>query len=119
MTNETKKVTHWKRLTNPNYIGAHDLEPGQELTVTIDSVSTEMVKCFDGKSVKEESCIVAKLKGAKKPLILNKTNCRIISRNFNTPYIEEWGGKTITMYVAKVKAFGELVDAIRIKNKKE
>lgn len=111
------KVTHWKKLTNPNYIGSHDFQPGQELTVTIETISNEMVKCFDGKAIKEEACIVAKLKGAKKPLILNKTNCKIIARNLDTPYIEEWSGKTITLYVAKVKAFGEFVEAIRIKAK--
>lgn len=111
------KVTHWKKLTNPNYIGSHDFQPGQELTVVIESVSNEMVKCFDGKSIKEESCIVAKLRGAKKPLILNKTNCKIISRNLDTPYIEQWSGNSVTLYVAKVKAFGEFVEAIRIKAK--
>lgn len=108
-------VTHWKKLTNPNYIGAHDFQPGQELTVTIDGVANEVVKCFDGKSIKEETCIVARIKGAKKPMILNKTNCKIISRNYDTPYIEDWIGKTITIYVAKVKAFGESVEALRIK----
>lgn len=113
---ETK--THWKKLTNPNYIGSHDFQPGQELTVTIEKVSNEVVKCFDGKSVKEESCIIAHIKGAKKPLILNKTNCKIISKNLGSEYIEEWAGKSITLYVAKVRAFGENVDAIRIKNTK-
>lgn len=113
---QPKQVTHWKKLTNPNYIGAHDFQPNQELTVTIEAITNELVKCFDGKSIKEESCIVAKIKGAKKPLILNRTNCKIISRNFDTSYIEEWIGKSITLYVAKVKAFGEFVDAIRIKN---
>lgn len=116
MADEPKPtVTHWKKLTNPNYIGAHDFQPGQELTVTIETISNEVVKCFDGKSIKEETCIVARLKGAKKPLILNKTNCKIISRNLDTSYIEEWSGKQIILYVAKVKAFGEFVEAIRIK----
>ena len=113
-----KKVTHWKKLTNPNYIGSHDFQPNQELTVTIETVAQELVKCFDGKSIKEEQCIVAHLKGAKKPLILNKTNCKIISRVIDTPYIEEWTGKSIILYVAKVKAFGEFVDAIRVKSQK-
>jgi len=108
-------VTHWKKLTNPNYIGAHDLQPGQELKLTIESVSNEVVKMFDGKSVKEETCIVAKIKGAKKPMILNKTNCRIISANLNTPYIEDWAGKDIIIYAAKIKAFGELTEALRVK----
>ena len=113
-----KQVTHWKKLTNPHYVGAHDLQPGQELTVVIESVSNEVVKMFDGKDVKEETCIVANLKGAKKPLILNKTNCKIISNNTGTPYIEDWVGKTITIYAAKVRAFGQMTEAIRVKNQK-
>jgi hypothetical protein len=114
---EAKQVTHWKKLTNPNYVGAHDFQPGQELTVTIESVANEVVKCFDGKQLKEETCIVAKLKGAKKPMILNKTNCKIISRNLDSSYVEEWVGKQITLYVAKVRAFGETVEALRVKAK--
>lgn len=108
-------VTHWKKLTNPNYIGSHDFQPNQELTVTIESVANEMVKNMDGK---EESCIVAKIRGAKKPLILNKTNCKLITKVLETPYIEQWSGGKIILYVAKVKAFGEIVDAIRVKNQK-
>lgn len=110
---EAAKVTHWKKLTNPNYIGAHDFQPNQELTVTIETITPEMVKNMDGK---EEQCIVAKLRGAKKPIILNKTNCKIITKLLKTPYIEEWTGQKITLYVAKVKAFGEIVEAIRVKN---
>ena len=114
---EKQPVTHWKKLTNPNYIGSHDFQPGKELTVTIESVISELVKAFDGQKLKEETCIVAKLKGAKKPLILNKTNSKIISRNLDSPYIEDWAGKQITLYVAKVRAFGEFVEAIRVKAK--
>lgn len=113
--NQNQTVTHWKKLTNPNYIGAHDFQPGQELTITIESVANEMVKNMDGK---EESCIVAKIKGAKKPLILNKTNCKLITKVLGTPYIEQWGGGKVILFVAKVKAFGEVVDAIRVKNQK-
>jgi hypothetical protein len=118
MNEQKTSVTHWKKLTNPNYIGAHDLQPGQELSVMIESVANEVVKCFDGKSVKEETCIVAKIKGAKKPMILNKTNCKIISRNLDSPYIEDWVGKPVTIYVAKVRAFGESTEALRIKSTK-
>ena len=112
---ETKQVTHWKKLTNPNYIGAHDLQPGQELKLTIESVSQEMIKGMDGK---EEMAIVARIKGAKKPMILNKTNCKIISKIHDTPYIEQWSGKDIIIYSAKVRAFGEMVEALRVKNQK-
>jgi hypothetical protein len=105
-------TTHWKKLTNTDYIGAYSLEPKQELTVMIEKVEKRLVKGADGK---QEHCIVADLKG-QKPMILNRTNCKTISKVYGTPYIEEWAGKSITLYAAKVKAFGELVEALRVKD---
>jgi hypothetical protein len=120
MSNETKQpqteqVTHWKKLTNPNYVGSHDFQPNQELTVTIDKVATEMVKGSDGKA---SSCLVMSFIGGKKPMILNKTNAKIVTRVLGTPYIEKWNGCKIILYVAKINAFGEETDAIRVKNQK-
>ena len=112
--NQPTKLTHWKKLTNPNYIGAHDLQPNQEAKITILAVSKEMVKGADGKA---EELIVAQIKGAK-PLILNKTNCKIIAKVLDTPYTENWANKQIIIYSAKVSAFGEMVEAIRVKNQK-
>jgi hypothetical protein len=114
-TEKKQPVTHWKKLTNPKFIGAYDLQPGQEVKVTIKSVAVEMVKGNDGK---EEQCIVAQLEGAKKPMILNKTNCKIISRVLDTPYIENWAGKQIIIYSAKVSAFGQEMEALRVKNQR-
>ena len=110
--------THWKKLTNPNYVGAHDLQPGQELTVTIESITNEPVKHFDGKSVKEDNCIIARFKGAKKPMILNKTNCKIIAKNVGSNFTEDWVGKSITIYATNVRVGAEVVEGLRIKNTK-
>jgi hypothetical protein len=115
MNSEQQQVTHWRKLVNTNYIGAHDLQPGQELKITFESIAKEPVKTSDGK---EEMCIVAKIKGAKKPMILNKTNCKIIAKLVDSPYIEDWAGKTVIIYSAKVRAFGEMVEALRVKNQK-
>ena len=106
-------MTHWKKLTNPNYLGAYAFEAGEEKIVTIDFVEQEEVISTDGKA---EVCIVAHLAG-EKPLILNKTNCKAISRLLGTPYIEEWSGHRITLAVQRVKAFGEETDAVRVKPK--
>ena len=106
-----EKKTHWKKLTNPKYVGAHDILPAKEIEVTISDVKQEVVKNKEG----EEECVVCYFVGAKKPMILNKTNMKIIQNKFNTPFIEEWVGKKITIYVAKVKAFGDVVDALRVK----
>jgi len=109
--NET--LTHWKKLTNPDYLGAYALEPGQELILTIKSVSNETVTGTDGK---KEVCSVIRFAENVKPMILNATNSKTITKLFKTPYIEKWVGRKIQIYVESVKAFGEVVDALRIRS---
>lgn len=109
-----QQLTHWKKLTNPDYIGAYSLLPNEERTVEILSVSRKMVK---GEGGKEEECTVATLKN-EKPFILNNTNCKTLTKIYGTPYIEQWCGKSIIIYSAKIKAFGEEMEALRIRNTK-
>lgn len=103
--------THWKRLENPNYIGAYSLDEGENRDVKITKVIRELVTGTGGK---KEECTVAYLEN-EKPFILNRTNMKTITKIYNTPYIEEWVGKLITLYVAKIFAFGENVEALRVK----
>jgi len=105
------ELTHWKKLTNPDYIGAYSLQPGEERTVQIVSVERRQITGADGK---KEECTVAVLKG-EKPMILNSTNAKTLSKVYGTPYIEQWAGKSVIIYAAKIKAFGEEMDALRIK----
>jgi hypothetical protein len=109
MDNQQSK-THWKRLINPDYIGAYALNPDEDLTVTIDYVKREQIVGADGK---KEECTVAHLKG-QKPLILNVTNSKSIARLYG-PFIEEWAGKQITLYASTTKAFGDIVECLRIR----
>lgn len=105
-------MTHWKKLSNPNYLGSYAFEPGQEMTLTIAGVQQEMVTGADGKN---EECIVARFRENVKPMVMNPTNCKAIAKLYKTPYIEEWVGKQIIVRVQQVRAFGDLVDALRIK----
>jgi len=112
MANETK--THWKKLQHPDYIGAYELmdgTPNKELTVTITKVAREQITGADGK---KEECTVCYLHG-QKPMILNSTNQKVMQKLFDSPYIEDWAGKKMTLYVARVKAFGDTVDALRVR----
>lgn len=105
--------THFKKLRNPNYIGSYELMTGDnpiELVVTIERAVKEMVQNVD----KKEEAMVVYLKG-QKPMIVNSTNAKAISSATGSPYIEDWVGKKITLYVAQIKAFGEKVDALRVK----
>ena len=105
-------MTHWKKLTNPDYLGAYALEPGQEIVVTIQTIRKEMVPGKDGK---ESECIVAYFAEDLKPMILNVTNCETIQALAGSAYVEDWPGTKVQIYAAKVKAFGELVEALRIR----
>lgn len=106
--------THWRKQDNPNYLGAYSLMDGdtKDLIVTIEKVVMEEVKSERG----SETCRVAYLKG-QKPIILNTTNSRMIANLFETPYIEDWKDKSITLYVARIKAFGDYVECLRVRNK--
>lgn len=105
-------LTHFKRLMNPDYLGSYAFEKGQEMTLTISKVQAELVTGADGK---KEDCIVAHFRENVKPMILNATNCKAIAKLYRTPYIEEWVGKQVVVRVQQVKAFGDVVDALRIK----
>lgn len=106
------KLTHWKQLTNPDYLGAYSLEDGKDLTVTIKEVKRELVTGVGGK---KEECTVAYLVG-QKPMILNVTNCKSIATIYKTPFIENWKGKQITLFVSTTKLKGEDVECLRIRN---
>lgn len=106
--------THWKKYTNPNYLGAYAFQQGEEKTVTIKEVKREAVQNQSG----TEECTVAHFVEDVKPLILNKTNCKAISKVWGTPYIEDWSGRKITLKVKKISAFGELTDAVRVSSER-
>lgn len=106
----SEKRTHWKQLINPDYLGAYSLPNGNDLTVTIEKVSNEIVT---GPGGKKEECVVLRLKG-QKPFILNVTNSKSIHRLYG-PYIEDWIGKEITLHSSTTKFAGELVECVRIR----
>lgn len=108
--------THWKKLTNPDYLGSWDFAKGEERVLTINNVNQQEV--FNQSSGKKEMCTVAHFQEKSKPMILNKTNCKMIAKLYDTPFIEKWSGCKILIGVDKVKAKGELVEALRIRNNK-
>ena len=95
--------THWKLLQNPDYIGAYFLQPGEDLTITIDYVVREIITGTGGK---KEECTVAHLQGGLKPFILNATNSKSIARLYG-PYIEDWAGKSVTLFASTARLAGD------------
>jgi FKBP-type peptidyl-prolyl cis-trans isomerase 2 len=112
METTTENKTHWRVLVTNNYIGAYSMPTdGSNIILTIKNVTREMVT---GEGGKKEECTVAYFQEDSKPMILNRTNCKVIEKLHNTPFIEKWAGKRIEITVKKVKAFGDVTDALRV-----
>lgn len=109
-----KQLTHWKKLQNPLYLGSYDFQPNEERTVTVKDVKREMVKGQEGT---EEHTIVHFVENYK-PMIMNATNSKMLTKLSESPYVEKWIGTTFKLVVVKIKAFGEFIDALRIKSEK-
>jgi hypothetical protein len=104
--------THFKKLANPEYLGSYDFEQGEERTLTIVSVTSKEVTGAGNK--KNMRPVLNFDKG--KPMVCNSTNAKTISKLCKSPYVEDWVGLAITIYVLpNVDAFGEKVDALRVR----
>ena len=104
---------HWKKLVDPDYLGAYSLEKDGEYrnkVVTIESVKNDNVIGTDGKS---KQCVVLSLKG-EKPMIANKTNLKRIEKVAGTFDVDKWKGLRIELTVKRVMSYGDEVDAIRV-----
>ena len=104
--------THYKKLINPDYLGAYSLEPGQDMILTIKSVGKEVITGAGGK---KEECIVCHWQENQKPMILNVTNCKTISKMLKTPYVEKWAGHKVQIYADTTRFGGEMVECLRIR----
>jgi len=104
--------THYKKLQNLDYIGAYSLEPGKDLILTINKVTKEIVT---GPNGKKEECMIMTFKEKSKPMIVNRTNAKTITKLFESPYIEDWSGRTIQIYATDVKFGADTVEALRIR----
>ena len=106
--------THWKNVFDSPYLGSWDLEDYKPIILTIKEVKVEMTK--DLKENSKMNICYFKEAGVK-PMLLNSGNSKAIAMVAKSPYIDNWGGVAITVYVQTgVKAFGEIHDALRIKN---
>jgi hypothetical protein len=92
--------THFRKLLNPLYLGSHDLEPDKEYKVTFERIDRDVEVIGEGG--KKQKKPVAHFKGASKPMILNATNLKM----------------SVIIKVVQERSFGEMMDVIRILNKK-
>ena len=95
------------------FLSSLDLVGLGEVEVTIDRVEKHAeLEYLNGN--KEANAKLLYFVGSDKPLKLCDTNIKAIITNLGTPKVSEWRGKKIRLKVEKVKAFGKVVDAVRV-----
>lgn len=99
---------------NPNYLGSWDLDeqPNRELTLTIDQIKDEEVVAAGQKEICTVCHWTDKLF---KPMIMNVTNKKTLCKLYKTKDTEKLRGKSIIIGIEKVRAFGDVYDALRIR----
>lgn len=91
------------------YLKAHDLG-GKSYTLTIREATLEKL----GHGQEQELKLAIAFEKATKLMLLNRTNAMIVASMYG-PETDGWIGKAVTVYSARVKAFGAWHDALRIK----
>jgi hypothetical protein len=104
--------TDFRSMYDSNYLYAFDLQ-GRDVHVTIKEVKAAKVKNADKK---EQRKPIVFFRESKDPrgLVLCKTNGKTIAALYGNA-IEGWIGKRITLFPTMVDAFGQTVEAIRIR----
>ncbi len=107
--------THWKKVvSDPNFIGEGDFQEGEEKVLTIASVNaSETVQTAEGKSKK---AVVHWVEKDNKPMILNVARSKNIEKVTGSGFFEDWPGHQVQLYIEHgIRAFGELVSAVRVR----
>jgi hypothetical protein len=108
-------MPHWRTMMSSDKLHAADLLD-KEHVVTIERVTRgEYPDLEDAKKkiYKPDVYFV----GKSKPLGLNSTNARQISKLLGSSKTEDWIGKSIIIYPTTTRAFGEEHECIRVKNR--
>ena len=100
---------------NPNFLGSWDLYDvsGKEITVSIKDIKDEQVI----NNGQKETCTVCYFNENVKPMILNLTNKKTITKLYRTKRVSQLKGKYIIIGYDKVKAFGKVSDALRVRSR--
>lgn len=112
--------THYRKVFKSDHLGIVDLEEyvenGSNLVFTISSVRQSRGENVAGKKI---DCNVAVFKENIKPLVLNATNSKTLRKITGSPFIEDWVGIPVQLYIDhNVKMKGEVVGGVRISPKK-
>lgn len=108
--------THFRKAFDSPYLSSADIVEPTNLTikhVRLEGDKTKKTRDLFNTAYFAEQEIRA---GEKlKPMILNSTNSKVMKQLTNSPFIEDWEGVAITVYVDSAVRFGkDTVEGLRI-----
>ena len=109
-----RKYKNYKSF-NSNYIGGWTFADGDKV-FTIKDVREQLVRNEKNQSGEEKLCVF--FEEIDKPMVLNSTNNDTITSVVGSSLFDDWIGKKILIGTAKVRAFGDVWDAVRVRDEK-
>lgn len=105
-------VDHYEALFDSTYLRWMDIIDHGDVLVTITKIEPNVELTLRGGAKKKAPLL--HFKGAKKPLVMNRTNGDSIAK-IHGKKPSNWIGKQIVLYVTTTNCKGETVNCIRIK----
>lgn len=102
----------FRKFMDKSFLGAWDLDDGQDTILTIDHVQRDEVK--NDRGTERKMTLHFKETGYK-PMICNTTNAKAISKAHGSTKVEDWENKKIALFKATISAFGQTTECIRIR----
>lgn len=102
----------FRKFMDKSFLGAWDLEEGQDTVLTIDHVERNDVQNERGN---EKKMAVHFKEAGFKPMICNTTNAKAISKAYGSTKVEDWENKKIALYKATISAFGQTTECVRVR----
>lgn len=97
------------------FLGGWSFENGDE-TLTIERIGEE--EMYDAETGGKKKGLVVHFADKDLPMVLNVTNAEAIAEVTGSDRIADWIGKKIIVGTTRIKAFGKMHDAIRVRTTK-
>ena len=115
MTQQNK--THYRKVFDSPYLSAADIVEPVALTIRCVRVEADKTKKTKDK-MNTAYFVEREIRAGEplKPMILNATNSKMVAKITGSPFLEDWNGVTVEIYVDHNVRFGrETVEGLRIR----
>jgi len=113
----TDNKTHYRKAFKSSHLGVADLEDliesGNNLIFNIKEVKQQLGVTVAGRKGDHN---IAYFTEDIKPLVLNVTNSKVLKNLGGSPFVEDWNGIKVQLYIeAGVRFKGDVVSGVRLK----